>query len=347
MKSEWRHGYLYGSSERSESVRDSVHGQFDFALLSSSWDKRCLSVIEADKLRATRCIVFLPSLRDDLGLRDRHDPLLVQFADSIGTCQELRGNSSDIEGLWNALADRVDAMRKTLARPLRIFIDLSTCPRFLSLGLLSHTLLSGVAHEITVYYAEGRYPEEQREEDQHELFTAGGWNVLPVAKLEGEWNPDKRRAYLVSVGFEGSKTLRLVSREEPDEVSLLFPDPGVKDEYVKRAWERNRALIERFRIPETKIIRSNAGDAIDAWKQLDLAALDLPDEQNVYYICCGTKAHSLALALRAVVLRYPALLYIVPDRHRVLNVEPLGVYWRYDLKDMSSLSNEDIVDQAV
>lgn len=341
MESECRHGFLYGRSERSGSVRNVVHGQFDFALLSSSWDKRCLSVIEAERLQAAHCTVFLPELRDDLGLRDKHDPLLVGFASAIGNCNELHGDSSHIEGVWDTLAERVDDLRRTLARPLRIFIDLSTCPRFLSLGLLSHTLLTGTANELTVYYAEGNYPEEQSEEDQHELFTAGGWDVLPIAGLEGDWDPVKKRAYLVSVGFEGSKTLRLVSREEPDEVSLLFPDPGVKEGYVSRTWERNKPLIERFRIRDNQIIRSNAGDAIEAWSRLGAASIEEPAEQNVYYVCCGTKAHSLALALRAVVLRYPALLYIVPDRHRVVDVEPLGVYWRFDVKDMSSLGTSN------
>ena len=83
MKSEWRHGFLYGTSSRSDLLRNSVHGEFDFALLSSCWDKRCLSVVGADKLQSSLCTVFLPSLRDNLGLRDRHDPLLIQFANSI------------------------------------------------------------------------------------------------------------------------------------------------------------------------------------------------------------------------------------------------------------------------
>ena len=222
-------------------------------------------------------------------------------------------------------------------RSLRIFIDLSACPRFLSIGLMSQAILLGVAHKVTLFYAEGDYPEEKSEADEHELFTVGTWDALPIPGLEGSWDPDKKQYYMVSVGFEGSKTLRLLSRDVPDKVAILFPDPGVKPEYVQRTMLRNKSLIQRFHVPDDRIIRSNAGDAIEAWMRLNLSPEEKPREHNVYYVCCGTKSHSVALALRALVLRYPALLYIVPDHHKVVDVAELGIYWRFDLKDMSSV----------
>lgn len=223
---------------------------------------------------------------------------------------------------------------------------MSACPRYLSFGLMSQAIGAGIADEVSLVYAEGNYPEEKSEEDRHELFTAGGWDVLPVPGLEGEWDPDKKRFYLVSVGFEGSKTLRLVSREEPDEVSILFPEPGVKPEYAVRTGKRNEPLFRRFRIAADHIIRANAGDAIEAWSNLAQASIENPEDQNVYYVCCGTKSHSLALALRALVLRYPALLYIVPDRHRVVDITPLGIYWRFNIRDMSSLRSAGQLDDV-
>jgi hypothetical protein len=271
-------------------------------------------------------------------LRDRHDKVLKTFGDKISPgCRALLGSSRKIGILWNQLHDYIVGIHGATRRSLRLFIDLSTCPRFLSLGLASSTLASGIAQEVTFFYAEGNYPEEASEESRYELFTEGGWDAVPIPSLEGEWAPTKRRAYVVSVGFEGSKTLRLISREEPDDVYILFPDPGVRPEYVERAWDRNVALIRQLRDSESDVIRANAGDAIAAWKTLDHACKDKPEEQNVYYVCCGTKPHSLALALRAMVLRYPAVLYIVPDRHKVVIVDPLGIFWRFDIKDMTAI----------
>lgn len=337
MSKQFRQGFLAGTSTRGESVTQVVHGEFDFSLFSSSWDERCLSVTAANMLKSRQCAVFIPSLRDDLGLMDRHDLLLLQYAAQIGECSELRGDSAHLEPIWQNLLAHVRNAHRELERPLRLFVDLSTCPRFLSMGLIAYTLYHGIADEISCYYAEGDYPEEQSEEDQHELFTAGGWDAVPVPSLEGEWDPGKQRAYVVSVGFEGSKTLRLVSREEPDTIAVLFPDPGVKQDYAERTRRLNTPLFERFRIQEQQVVRASAGDAIEAWEQLDHFQFECRDEQNLYYICCGTKAHTLAMTLRAIVLRYPAVLYVVPDRHRVAEVKPLGVYWRFDIADMSSV----------
>jgi hypothetical protein len=263
---------------------------------------------------------------------------LKKFAETVSlTPRIFHGSSRAIQSLWKTLREYLFAMYQAVGRRLRLFIDLSTCPRYLSLGVACNMLSSGLASHVTVFYAEGNYSEDSSEESRHELFTKGGWDAIPIPSLEGEWAPNKRRAYLVSVGFEGSKTLRLISREEPDDIYVLFPDPGVKLEYVQRAREQNKTLMSLLPDPSHDVIRAAAGDAIDAWKQLDVASREQPSEQNVYYVCCGTKSHSLALALRALVLRYPAVLYILPDQHKVAETHPLGVYWRFDIKDVTAL----------
>lgn len=338
METKHRQGFLSGYSRKAIRPNELIGGQYDLALLSSSWDKRCLCVTGANNLWATNCGLLLFEMRDNLGLRDKHDKALKVFGDRISSsCRVFSGSSSRIRILWNQLYEYVVQAHAAAKRPLRLFIDLSTCPRYLSLGLACCTLASGMASHVSVFYAEGNYPEEATEESRYELFTEGGWDAIPVPSLEGEWTPNKRRAYVVSVGFEGSKTLRLISREEPDDVYILFPDPGVRPEYVVRAWKRNTTLLRQLRSVQDDVVRANAGDAIEAWKKLDQAHREHSEEQNVYYVCCGTKPHSLALALRATVLKYPAVLYIVPDRHKVVDVEPLGVFWQFDLQDMTSV----------
>lgn len=339
MSCKFRHGFLEANSSSGESISDLANGEFDYALLSLSWDKRCLCVTNADKLKAQHCNLIIPSLRDQSGLMDKHEPLLIDYAKDVGNYKEIHGDTSDVINMWVQLEKNVFNVYKEVGRPLKVFIDLSTCVRYLALGLISKFMNLGVVKEVSVFYAEGKYPDEINPEDQYELFTAGGWDVLTVPGLEGEWDPNKERLYFVSVGFEGSKTLRLISREEPDKVSLLFPDPGVREQYVIRTLERNEALIKRFQISDNCIVRSSAGNAVEGWKRLTNASIEKPEQNNVFYVCCGTKPQSLAFALRAIVLQYPALLYIKPDRHRVLEVDALGVYWRYDIKDMSSIQD--------
>jgi hypothetical protein len=244
METEYRQGFLYGSSSRSTEIHELATGDYDVAILSSSWDRRCLCITKAIGFHATHCGYFLLDLRDQFGLRDKHDILIAQFAAKlVGHPRVFTGGSHNVQFLWRQLLDFVIDAYNSVGRPLKLFIDLSTCPRFLSIGLTSNALLKGIASHVSVFYAEGHYPEESTEEAKHDLFTTGGWAAVAIPGLEGEWSPTKRRAYFVSVGFEGSKTLRLISLEEPDDVYVLFPDPGVKKEYIERAWQRNSTLL--------------------------------------------------------------------------------------------------------
>lgn len=125
---------------------------------------------------------------------------------------------------------------------------------------------------------------------------------------------------------------------------MLFPDPGFKKEYVKRTYKHNEPLIKGYQISEeNNIVKAYAGDAIEGWKNLSKSDIENINKNNVYYLCCGTKPHSLSLALRCLILHNPTLLYIRPDKHRVVNIHPTDVYWTYEVKDMSSIKTSDNV----
>lgn len=338
MTTEFRQGYLKGSSRVSGDIGSIASGEFDFMVLASSWDRRCMSITGATSLHAKTALVLLFTGKDKKGLREKHDPLLLEFARrNAKSVFPVKGDSVELTQVWRQLCSQLQQSCRYRAAPLRLFIDLSVCPRYYALGLVATCLRSGLAETVTLSYAEGRYPESPQQGDDQELFTAGGWKPVNVPELSGKWDPNKKRFYLVAVGFEGNKTLRLVSRAEPDRVSLLFPDPGSHREYVARTESENRELIRTLLIPEDQIIRAPAGDAIAAWQALSSRQVERVTTENTYYVCCGTKPHCLALALRALALEYPAVLYIVPDSHKPVDVEPTGKFWRFDIQDITAL----------
>jgi hypothetical protein len=279
--------------------------------------------------------VVLLSHRDTRGLRDAHDPRIIAFCKAIArNTVELRADSLDPEALWQAVFSEVVHVRDELGVPLRILIDASTCPRYVSLGLVATCLKEGLAKQVDLSYAEGKYPEPSTDRQgikREVAFTSGTWRAVAVPGLEGLFDPGKKRFYLVSVGFEGWKTLRVVSRADPDRVSVLMPSPGVIEGYEKRSMINNQDLIARYKIPEEQIARAPAGDAIAAWKALDHCQLERPDQENSFFLCCGTKAHSLGLTLRAAVRPGPAVLYYRPEDHVVVDIAAAGVFWRYEI----------------
>lgn len=328
--------YFDGYSFRSNEVNDLLELECDLIILISSWEERCLSIKSCTKINAKYGLLILFSNKDNLGLRERHDKILKTYIKRITLEYEIisEWTSYDIYNVWDKIFTYMKNVINRLRRPIKILFDMSSCPKFYPLSTLSTSLTNGLASRFSIFYSEGKYPPQNNNIEIQ--FTGHLWRTTPIVSQEGIEDPGKKTYYLVSVGFEGYKTLRAVSRADPDRVSILFPDPGFSDAYPVRTEQNNKDLFIKYRIPGEQIIRAPAGDAIHAWKDINKKALERDDE-NCYYLCCGTKPHSLALALNAICLQHPVLLYNVPDEHKYINVKTNGVFWRYDIFDRSIL----------
>lgn len=340
METTYTQGYLEGYSVSSCCVEDIITGKYDLGILTSSWDSRCVCVCDANYVQFDNIILTLFEVRDSMGLRDEHDKVLTEF--SVSKCKHvsyISGFSVDVYNMWKKLLTDITRVRKELRRPLRIFMDLSACPRFYALALVGSCLSYGIAESISLLYAEGIYSSCSLDSvtSMEYLFSKGHWRIVPIPAFEGRFDPEKKKYYLVSVGFEGPKTLQVINREDPDSISVLFPEPAVIPEYAEVAKLANEELIQSYKVDESQIIRVHAGDAIAAWKALDNASLEKPEDNNVFYLCSGTKPHALGLALRAMILEYPIVLYRIPENHNPIIVKPTGQYWRFDIKDLTSL----------
>lgn len=336
--SQYRYSYLEGVSWKAGSPEEllSANSEYDVAILASSWDTRSVCLTACKHLKVETFLVLMFTQRDSGGLRDAHDAMLRDFADKLGTYVPLHGSSTQLFELWGLLRSHLTELRHKKGRALRIMVDISACPRYYTLGLLSLGFISKVASRFSLFYAEGKYPDPG---SQLEIaFTGGKWRALPAPGLEGKFRPEKRRFFLVSAGFEGWKALRVLAKADPDRVSLLFPDPGVIERYAERTRRDNQSLIDQYIIPEEQILKAEAGDAIGAWKMLSERMPEQPDTENCYFLCCGTKPHAVALGLRAIATKHPAVLYAQPDEHKVVPVVPSGIYWRFDVSDVTAIA---------
>ncbi len=327
-----RDGFIEASSSLLDSPSQ-LEGEYDVLVAASSWDQRCLCITHCRNVKAEHGIVVLFDHRDSLGLRDSHDAQLERFCDrACETKHVVRGSSVQVAEMWDSLSATLEQIRRKLQRPLRLLLDLSTCPRYYAAAILSEHFGGGLVEQVVVFYAEAKYPLKREIS-----FTSGGWSPVPIPGLLGRFDPGKKRFYLVSVGWEGWKTLRVVGRADPDRVSVLFPEPGYKPGYTAKAREQNAELVTRYLIPDDQIILAPAGDAVAAWKALSDADLERPCSENVSYLLTGTKPHSVGLVLRALVLGAAEVLYIVPEEHVVLKTVPNGKFWKYDIRDVTAL----------
>lgn len=333
----FRQAHLEGTSKRSTDLASLANGDYDLALVCSSWDARCLAVTAVQEMRTKRVVILLFDARDDQGLRDSHDPKLTAFAEKIASkITVIRGESTDLRSVWNQLSDELARARMAQQSPLSLFIDISTCPRFYSAATLAVALKKGWASRATLFYAEGVYPEPDGSVEI--AFTGGRWSSVPIPGLEGLTDPGKERFYLVSAGFEGIKTFQAVAEGDPDRISLLLPQPGYREEYTARALQVNQKLVQEYCVPPEQILTAPAGDAIAAWAALARSPRERRDSENTFYLCCGTKPHAIALALRSLCLDYPVVLYNLPGEHRVIATQASGIFWVYEVSDVTALA---------
>jgi hypothetical protein len=307
-----------------------LDGVYDLVILVSSWEDRVRAVTEADKLRCTLGLLVQYEEQDGEGARAKNDELLVPYIEKISDSTAiLNSSATDLDGTWGNLFAHLVRHRARIGRPLSVLLDASTCQRYHILALLARGFESGIVRELSIFYAEGHYPDKT---DAGEvIFGSGVWKSVPVPGLEGEYSPNKSLSYYVSVGFEGHKTLRVVARADPDNLFLLFPDPGILPKYAERTWRANATLIDDYEIQDDEIVRAPAADAVAAWEQMSIADLEALGSMNIVYLLNGTKPHSIAMGLRAISIGAPTVLYSVPEAYHVVNVEPSGHYWRYDI----------------
>ena len=335
--SEFSDDVIRANSKNSTNPNELWSGFFDFALIGTSWDKRCTAITRCSNITFETVVEVMPFHNDEVdSLADHHKSIGDFFRGNSNKFYSMHSKTSNLSEtlaiirgyLWAAIGN---SDRKQAAR---VFIDVSTCPRYFTLAILGEAFRSGLVGEIFIAYSEGAYPDASPSyEDLEDIsFTDGTFHAIPVPGFFGEFEPSRRDFFLVSTGFDGWKTLNLLIRKEPERVAALVASPGVNPDYERRARAANAPLFKRFGIVDEQVIKAVAGDAIDAWRKITTINLEKFDEENVNYLCSGNKAHSVALTLRAIVKESPALLYNRPTKHLPGNVECSGVHWAYSIQ---------------
>ncbi len=336
LVSAFREDFISAQSFRANDRNAVVGGQYELAIFAVSWDRRCLSLARADSWKAKRGVLIIPPITDSDGLCADHERQLRELLGSrCGSVEVIDGPQLHFDGVWDRLYAVGLAEAKHAPVPGVFLLDMSAMSRFYSTGLVAMIVRLGLAARTDCFYAEGRYDAQQDVRDV--LFSGGGWERKPVPFLEGKSNPSLGWYYVVAAGFDGNWIKKILLQEEPDRVGLLVPIPGVAATYEQRCLDAIRPIIEEFIVPPEFQTHAHAADAVQAWQRLTAMNHEKWEAEQVAYLCCGTKPHALAMALRALVHRYPAVLYFLPERYTVVPVEEAGTFWRYSITDHSSL----------
>ncbi len=226
---EFRHANLRAASAKCDVPCDATLGDCDALVLAPSQQDRCCKILVSAS-SASELVLLLNSIQkfdsdSDDSLGTQNERRLLAFAESAkGVVNVPASGRADPETLGKLRTEITDLYGR-LRRPLHVGIDLTCFPIYYCLGLVAYLLNNGIVARLSLFYAEGRYPDQHSGQDENELFTTGEWSAVAIPGLQNPWKPRRTRTYVVSVGFEGYKTLRLCERREPDRLVVLFPDP--------------------------------------------------------------------------------------------------------------------------
>jgi hypothetical protein len=313
-----------------------VLDRYDIILTASSWDERCRSLLSIE-VTADLTLCIVPVQKDNSGLTEANTALIQEFWSKRSTkLTIIDADPLEPKPTWDSIRKIVETHIKNLTQPLRVLIDLSACCRYWTLGLVAMFIKYGSFSSIDVAYTEANY--NIVHQDLSVEFRMGKWTTVPIPFLDGTYDPIRQKAYIVSTGFEGERTYRLISRGEPDSLFLLVPDPPVKADYLQLSLDANKSIVDDYCLTSQQSIKGSAADAVQCWEKLTQANVEDPLSNNIFYLCCGTKPHSLAMAVRAAILGYPTVLYVIPDRHSPSTVKSAGNFWLYRFVDLSSFA---------
>lgn len=262
---EFNDSHLSGESRTSTNLDELLEQRYDYMLIGSSWDRRCITLAQAN-MSVGITQVLLPENRGQSGLRDTHDKRLVSYVSSISDEVEIiEERSEELEAVFKRIEDGITGLRKRVDRPLSVLVDLSAMARYFTLGAIAMALNDSVASHVDVFYSEARYGNVIATSTVPFEEYVSSWDTAAVPRLEGDWYPDQRRHFLISVGFEATKIARLVERWDPDDISILFPRPGLLPEYESHAASANQQWMKLYDISDNEVIQASPVDAVAAW----------------------------------------------------------------------------------
>ena len=174
---------------------------------------------------------------------------------------------NSIEDIFNLI---IEQYRK-LKRPLKIGLDISTCPRLVFLQLLRYCIENDLTSVLTFFYSEGKYDVKSGKE---ELFSSGDWETIAIPGYTGKnVSIDEKEFVIISFGFETKGYIGWIEEriDTIAKIGLLFPYPGYSEEYIGLGKKKLAEFKKRLHIENKNMFfceKSPAGDAIETWKKI-------------------------------------------------------------------------------
>ena len=241
----------------------------------------------------------------------------------------------DFETFNEQINDIIYSELKIKKRPLKIGFEISSCPRYHILYVLGLCISKNYTKEISFFYSEGEYSDDNKSDDFDDFFNSYGIKTK-VIPYSGSIKKEGKTVFVFSLGFESHFIIDEIMKSEPDFIIFLCANPGYIPEYEEKVKSEIERIVSFCELPDNMYVQIDAvaGDAINAWQQLEnLKNVELKNAHIVHY-AIGTKPHCLALSLNTFVNDNVIVKYRIVKKYSEMDVKSTGKYWRYNITNL-------------
>ncbi len=318
---------IYAESFRS--FNDNIEGKFNVGIFFSSFESRCsIGSQLIDESSCDSSIIVLFTEKDDLGLRDKHDPELFKYVAACSKATPIVIDNFSIRNVEEIIAKILHSIPENSSSDrCKWFIDITTCPKPFFMSILGYFRGMIDSPQFTLFNATAHYEKNINPPDAF-TFTKGFGQYMWVPWLWG--NPDPRLpwTYFFLLGFEGNLSYSTFERFEPQFVQALFSYPGYRKNYPQEALKQNKEFLKEAR---PKLLYADAADTVQTWRRIEHAIIKQKTRTNICIVSFGPKPQALAGCLHALTDGNPGVLYLMPKSHKVRDI-PRGDYiWKYEV----------------
>lgn len=305
-------------------------GAYDIALVAGSWDSRSLMFNSFDVAVGVTVVLTLSASLFSSKVQENQASLLAKARACSTKVVEVEADRSTPN---QALREVVRVVRSEAAiagRPLRVLVDLAGTSRYVSLGLLAATMSDGSAVDVSFSYAttRGYAPSTDPAADAY-VFRSGKWFPSAIPGLGKPAGAGKQRL-VVSAGFEGRRTRRLVDLLEPDVVEIVVSDSPLagNNAVLSQQVPLLRGAVSASKQREVHFPVGEVAGLADYVHRLanDTSA---GDRLSTSALLAGPKSAGLAMAVSALRGGVSNVFYVRSERHEEVDVAGIDAYYLY------------------
>lgn len=284
--------------------------EFDLAIFASGYESRCIEVSKSLVLTPRRVMVLGFEKDKNKERRARHDK---HFSDKWGAIVRRVPTRDDAE-IYRYLTEVLRGV-DIGDRPLRVLVDYSSMTRTWYAALLNWFRF-GVHYkkiDLVFCYCPGTYT-------TNDFQPISVDEVIALPGFEGRSATLHKSIAIFGLGFEALVPLSLLDKLQPDEIFSILAVNSAKEEYLIRARQTNREILELSR---DTLLLPLSSVSVSVKKLAELLAPYI-GQADVTYIPVGPKPHVLTGLLLSMVYDDVTVLHIRGDNASPEDVKPCG-----------------------